>query len=136
MTPDFSYFAYQFTVSCSPSRLTSYWKMSKITVGPDKKIGSPIPPYYQDLSEFLDKNSDDFRVFMTPMWSVEIPIYLWKDTIYYGADPALFLLNQPAIATNLQGFYSYDFISYMRRYMQRFNLAPALSLLRVKIFDR
>src|SRR3989344_696355 len=109
----------------------------RIFAGPDKKIGSPIPPYYQDLSEFLDKNSDDFRVFMTPMWSVEIPIYLWKDTIYYGADPALFLLNQPAIATNLQGFYSYDFISYMRRYMQRFNLAPALSLLRVKyLIDR
>lgn len=109
----------------------------RIFAGPDKKIGVPIPSYYQDLSEFLNKNSKDFRVFMTPMWSVEIPTFLWNDTIYLGSDPSLFLLNQPAIATNLQGSYYYDFILYVRRYMERINLAPALSLLRTKyLVDR
>lgn len=109
----------------------------RIFAGIDKKIGDPIPSYYQDLNEFLNKNSKDFRIFMTPMWKEEIATYLWKDTIYLGFDPTLFLLNQPAIATNLQGFYTYDFILYLRRYMERVNLSPVLSLLRAKyLIDR
>ena len=64
----------------------------------DTKVGIPIPPYYQDLNEFLNKNSEDFRVFMTPVWVGYIHSYLWKDTIYYGFDPSLHLLNQPTIS--------------------------------------
>lgn len=103
----------------------------------DNKIGIPIPSYYQDLSEFLNKNSKDFRIFATPVWGGDIPSYLWKDTIYYGFDPSLHLLNQPTISNVLHVPYYYDFISNIRRYMERINLAPSLSLLRTKyLVDR
>ena len=103
----------------------------------DTKVGIPIPPYYQDLNEFLNKNSEDFRVFMTPVWVGYIHSYLWKDTIYYGFDPSLHLLNQPTISHAFPVPYYYDFISNIRRYMERINLAPSLALLRTKyLVDR
>ncbi|TSC87779.1 MAG: Uncharacterized protein G01um10147_465 [Microgenomates group bacterium Gr01-1014_7] len=111
----------------------------------DKKVGIPIPPYYQDLSEFLNKqvcclhnkNSKDFRIFMTPVWGGDQSSYLWKDTIYFGFDPSLHLLNQPAISNIIHVPYYYDFISNIRRYMERINLAPSLALLRTKyLVDR
>lgn len=103
----------------------------------DKKIGIPVPSYYQDLSEFLDKNSEGYRVFMTPLWGGDSSSYLWEDKIYQGTDPSLYLLAQPTISNTLQGPYYYDFISNIRRYMERINLAPALTLLRTKyLVDR
>lgn len=108
----------------------------------DKKIGIPVPAYYQDLSEFLNKqgcclhnkNSKDYRIFMTPLWGGDSSSYLWEDKIYQGIDPALYLLSQPAISNTLQAPYYYDFISNIRRYMERINLAPSLALLRTKYF--
>lgn len=103
----------------------------------DKKVGIPIPLYYQDLREFLNKNSKDFRIFMTPVWGGDVPSYLWKDTIYFGLDPSLYLLNQPTISNVFHVPYFYDFILNIRRYMERINLAPSLALLRTKyLVDR
>jgi len=109
----------------------------RIFAGSDKKIGVPIPSYYQDLSKFLDQTSKDYRVFMTPLWKEAIATYLWKDTIYLGLDPVLHLLNQPVVSNNFHNPYYCDFVSNIRRYMGRIDLAPALSLLRTKyLVDR
>lgn len=109
----------------------------RIFAGPDKKIGIPIPSYYQDLSKFLNKNSQGYRVFMTPVWGGDLSFYLWENTIYYGIDPTLFVFSQPTISNTFHSPYYYDFISNIRRYMERMNLAPSLALLRTKyLVDR
>lgn len=111
----------------------------------DTKVGVPVPTYYQDLNEFLNKqvcclhnkNSEGFRLFMTPVWEGYINTYLWKDTIYFGFDPSLHLLNQPIVSNLYPIPYYFDFISNIRRYMERINLAPSLALLRTKyLIDR
>ena len=60
-----------------------------------------------------------------------------KGKRYLGCDPTMYLLNQPTLSNTLNLPYYYDFILNIRKYMSRINLAPTLSLLRVKyLVDR
>lgn len=116
------------------------WPMwtGRVIAGPDKKIGLDIPPYYQDLRNFLKNKGDDFRLLMTPIWSGDGAFYQWGNGgRYQGSDPMVFMLDQPVISNGARGPYFYDFIANIRKYMERVNVAPAFKLLRTKfLIDR
>ncbi len=110
------------------------WPMwtGRVIAGPDKKIGIAVPSYYKDLQEWLDVNNQDYRLFMTPIWSGDGAFYQWGTTRYQGSDPMIWLLSQPSISNGARTPFYFEYISGIRRYMERKNLAPALALLRIK----
>ncbi len=116
------------------------WPMwtGRVIAGPDKKIGLDVPTYYKDLRDFLKDRGGDFRLLMTPIWSGDGAYYLWGNGgRYQGADPMVFMLDQPLISNSPHEPYYYDFITTTRNYMQREDVVPALSLLRTKyLVDR
>lgn len=116
------------------------WPMwtGRVVAGPDKKIGLSVPPYYKELKAWLGENSRDYRVFMTPLWSGDGAFYQWGNGgRYQGSDPMIWILDHPSISNTLLTPFYYDFISGMRKYMERMNLAPSLALLRAKfLVDR
>lgn len=115
------------------------WPMwtGRVIAGVDKKIGLDIPSYYKDLREWL-KKGDDFRVLMTPVWAGDGAYYRWNNSArYQGFDPMIFMLDQPPISNSSRAPYFGDFLSSIRKNMERKNVVPALSLLRVKfLIDR
>lgn len=115
------------------------WPMwtGRVVAGPDKKIGISVPTEYKDLQGWLDLNNEDYRVFMTPLWSGDGAFYKWGEGIYQGSDPMYGILSHPVISNiHVAPFYT-EYVQDIRKYMERINLAPALALLRVKyIVDR
>lgn len=116
------------------------WPMwtGRVVAGPDKKIGLSVPAYYKDLKVWLKENSEDYRVFMTPLWSGDGAFYQWGDGgRYQGSDPMIWLFDQPSVSNTIAAPFYYEFTNGMRKYMERMNLAPALALLRAKfLVDR
>jgi len=116
------------------------WPMwtGRVIAGPDKKIGISVPSYYKDLQNWLNLNNEDYRLFMTPIWSGDGAFYQWDSGgRYQGGDPMVFILDQPSISNTLRAPFYYDFITSIRKYMERMDTAPALSLLRAKfLIDR
>lgn len=116
------------------------WPMwtGRVVAGPDKKIGLSVPAYYKDLKVWLKENNEDYRVFMTPLWSGDGAFYQWGDGgRYQGSDPMIWLFDQPSVSNTMAAPFYHEFTSGMRKYMERMNLAPALALLRAKfLVDR
>ncbi|MDP2684885.1 MAG: hypothetical protein Q8P20_07680 [bacterium] len=116
------------------------WPMwtGRVIAGFDKKIGLDIPVYYKDLRNWLANQGGDYRLFMTPVSSGDGAFYQWNEAArYQGADPMVFMLDQPVISNSAHIPLYYDFITNIRQYMEREDLAPALSLLRAKfLIDR
>lgn len=93
-----------------------------------------VPDYYKEMKKWLDENSEDYRVFMTPLWSGDGTFYQWGNTRFQGTDPMVYLISQPAVSYSSQ---APDFLSSMRKNMERINLAPSLALFRAKyLIDR
>ncbi len=115
------------------------WPMwtGRVIAGPDKKIGLSAPSYYKDLQGWLNESNEEYRIFMTPLWSGDGAFYQWGESRYQGSDPMIWLLSQPSISNiHSAPFYS-EYMQGIRKYMERMNLAPALALLRTKyIVDR
>jgi len=88
-----------------------------------------VPDYYKEMEKWLDGNSEDYRVFMTPIWSGDGTFYQWGDTRFQGTDPIVYLINQPAVSYSSQVL---GFLSSMRKNMERINLAPSLALFQAK----
>ncbi len=106
--------------------------------GIDKKIGVQVPQYYEELNMWLG-NSDpqNYRLFMTPLKGGEAAVFQWDGTTYNGVDPMHFILDRAAISNAAQIPFYYDFAQGLRKYVEREELAPALSLLRAKfLIDR
>lgn len=116
------------------------WPMwtGRILAGIDQKIGVKVPEYYEDLNIWLANNDpQNYRLFMTPLMSGEGAVFQWGNTTYNGVDPMHFILDRAAISNGAQIPFYYDFAQSIRKYMERENLAPALSLLRAKfLIDR
>lgn len=116
------------------------WPMwtGRVVAGPDKKIGLSVPAYYKDLKVWLKESSEDYRVFMTPLWSGDGAFYQWGDgSRYQGSDPMIWLFDQPSVSNTMAAPFYHEFTSGMRKYMERMNLAPVLALLRAKfLVDR
>lgn len=115
------------------------WPMwtGRVIAGPDQKIGLSAPSYYKDLNSWLKENNGDERVLMTPIWSGDGAFYQWNGGRYQGSDPMIYLLDQPTISNTLQGSFYFEYLTGIRKYMERMNLVPALALLRTKyIVDR
>ncbi len=104
----------------------------RVIAGPDQKIGLSVPTYYNDLNEWFKENNGDERVMMAPLWSGDGAFYQWGESRYQGSDPMIYLLDQPTISNTLSGSFSFEYISGIRKYLERMNLAAALKLLRVK----
>lgn len=116
------------------------WPMwtGRVVAGIDKKIGVQVPQYYEDLNRWLkDSNPQNYRIFMTPLRGGEGAVFQWDSTTYNGVDPMHFILDNAAISNAAQIPFYYDFAQAFRKYSERENLAPALSLLRAKfLIDR
>lgn len=115
------------------------WPMwtGRVVAGPDKNIGISVPSYYKDLQEWLNINNEDYRLVMTPIWSGDGAFYQWNGSRYQGSDPMVFILDYPTISSSTRTPFVYDFITNIRKYMERVDIAPALSLLRAKfLVDR
>lgn len=116
------------------------WPMwtGRVIAGPDKKIGLDIPVYYKDLRNFLNNKGEDFRLLMTPIWSGDGAFYQWGNGgRYQGSDPMFLMLDQSVISNGARGPYWYDFVTNIRKYMERINVAPSLALLRINfLIDR
>lgn len=116
------------------------WPMwtGRVIAGYDKKIGLDIPTYYKDLRKWLENRGGDYRLLMTPIWAGDGAFYQWSDAArYQGIDPMVFMLDQSTISSTLRSPFYFEFISSIRKYMERENIAPTLSLLRVKfLVDR
>lgn len=116
------------------------WPMwtGRVIAGPDKKIGISVPSYYKDLQEWLNVNNGDYRLLMTPIWSGDGAFYQWNGgSRYQGSDPMVFILDQPSISNRPRTPFVYDFVTSIRKYMERVDIVPALSLLRAKfLIDR
>jgi len=116
------------------------WPMwtGRVIAGYDKKIGLDVPTYYKDLRNWLNDNDNGYRLLMTPIWSGDSAFYQWNNAArYQGSDPMLFMLDQNVISNGAHGVYYFDFISSIRKYMEREDIVPALSLMRVKfLVDR
>lgn len=111
------------------------WPMwtGRVLTGIDKKIGVKVPQYYEDLNIWLENNDpQNYRLLMTPLLSGEGSVFQWGGTTYNGVDPMHFILDRPAISNGAQIPFYYDFAQGIRKYMERENLTPALSLLRAK----
>lgn len=111
------------------------WPMwtGRVIAGPDRKIGLSVPAYYKDLQGWLDDTNEDYRVFMTPIWGGDGAFYQWDNGgRFQGSDPMIYLLNQPTISNGFYAPISYEFIPNIRKYIDRVNIAPSLSLLRAK----
>lgn len=89
-----------------------------------------VPDYYNDLRIWLDKSKEQFRVVMTPIWPGEGAFYQWNGNTYQGIDPMEFLINTQAISRSVQIPFYFDFITSIRKYLDRINVTPAFSLLR------
>ncbi len=93
-----------------------------------------VPDDYKEMEKWLDGNSEDYRVFMTPIWSGDGTFYQWGNTRFQGTDPMIYLINQPAVSYSSQ---VPGFLSSMRKNMERINLAPSLALFQAKyLIDR
>lgn len=116
------------------------WPMwtGRVIAGADKKIGLDIPTYYADLRKWLDKNGDDYRVLFTPIWAGDGAFYRWESGArYQGIDPMISMLDQPPVSNSSRAPYFGDFLSSIRKNMERENVVPAISLLRAKfLIDR
>lgn len=111
------------------------WPMwtGRVIAGPDKKIGLAIPSYYSNFQKWLNSQEYNYRLFMTPLWSGDGAFYQWNGGgRYQGGDPMVFILDQPVISSSAQTPFIYDFVTSIRKYMQRVDVTPALSLLRAK----
>lgn len=111
------------------------WPMwtGRVIAGPDRKIGIAVPSYYKDLQEWLNTQNYDYRLFMTPLWSGDGAFYQWDNGgRYQGTDPMVFILNHPAISNSAQTPFIYDFVTSIKKYMERVDISPAFSLLRAK----
>lgn len=104
----------------------------RIFAGPDKKIGIAVPNYYQKLSNFLDQNSSEYRVFVTPIWNGDGSSYLWGDRFFSGSDPMMYLINQPTLTNTSADKNYFDFMSAIRRNLDKTDVSAALALLRAK----
>lgn len=115
------------------------WPMwtGRVVAGPDKKIGLSVPTYYRNLQRWLSEKNEDYRVFMTPLWSGDGAFYRWNDSKFQGSDPMYWILNQPVISNiHFAPFYT-EYMRDIRKYMERMDLTGALALLRAKyIVDR
>ncbi|MCL5070645.1 MAG: YfhO family protein [Actinobacteria bacterium] len=116
------------------------WPMwtGRVLTGTDKKIGVKVPQYYEDLNTWLRNNDpQNYRLLMTPLKNGEAATFRWGDTTYNGVDPMHFILDRTAISNGAQIPFYYDFVQGIRQYIEREDLAPALSLLRAKfLIDR
>lgn len=116
------------------------WPMwsGKIVAFPDGKIGLPQMHYYNELENFLEKNSsENTRILMTPIWSGDGAFYLWGEKRYQGVDPMPFFMKREVISSTLQIPLYYDFIRSIRQNIYQQDLSGALSLLRVNyLVDR
>lgn len=115
------------------------WPMwtGRAIAGPDRKIGLSVPTYYKDLQEWLNVKNEDYRIFMTPLWSGDGAFYQWGNGRYQGSDPMIWILTYPSISNTLLTPFYHDFITGMRKYMERMNLTSSLALLRTKyLIDR
>lgn len=110
------------------------WPMwtGRVLAGIDNKIGVKVPQYYEDLNTWLQKNdSQNYRIFMTPLLVGEAGIFQWEDTKYNGVDPMHFILDRAAISNGARIPFYFDFAQNIRKYMARENLAPVFSFLRI-----
>lgn len=116
------------------------WPMwtGRILAGIDERTGVKVPSYYEDLNKWLEDNdTQNYRILMTPLQSGEGAVFEWGDTIYNGVDPMHFILNRAAISNGAQIPFYFDFVQAIRKYIEREEIAPALSLLRTKfLIDR
>lgn len=111
------------------------WPMwtGRVVAGIDKKIGVKVPEYYEDLNQWLGNNdSQNYRLFMTPLISGEGAAFEWGNTTYNGVDPMHFILDRSAISNGARIPFYYDFAQSIRKYMDRMDVVPPLSLLRAK----
>ena len=106
------------------------WPMwtGRVIAGSDKKIGLDIPSYYKDLRQWLKNQESNYRLLMTPIWAGDGAFYRWNDAArYQGIDPMVFMLDQPTISSTSRAPFYFEFISSVRKYMERENVAPAVS---------
>ncbi|MDD5415764.1 MAG: hypothetical protein PHE48_02020 [Candidatus Daviesbacteria bacterium] len=116
------------------------WPMwtGHVLTGIDKKIGVNVPQYYEDLNGWLKNNDpENYRLFTTPIRGGEGATFGWDSTTYNGVDPMHFILDRAAVSNGAQIPFYYDFVQGIRKYMERENLTPVLSLLRARfLIDR
>lgn len=116
------------------------WPMwtGRVIAGIDKKIGLDIPTYYKDLQNWLRTQGEDYRVLFTPIWGGDGAFYKWgSGARYQGIDTMISMLDQPPISNSSRAPFFGDFLTSIRKNMERENVVPAISLLRAKyLIDR
>ncbi|MBI2599995.1 hypothetical protein HYW43_03705 [Candidatus Daviesbacteria bacterium] len=116
------------------------WPMwtGRAVAGPDKKVGLSVPSHYKDFQRWLSENNEEFRLFMTPVWRGDGAFYNWDGGgRFQGSDPMIYLLNQPSISNSFYAPVNFEMIPAVKKYIDRLNVAPSLSLIRAKfLVDR